>query len=311
MCGQCEVFQPCVRNARASKHDYRLFARPDSLPPVTHNTQVFLAQLCEARAAYTLPPRLHESVRDWMRSVLSLLFPHAAPPGARRDDLGIRSEYDAVASTLQELLRKLLPAGADASAETEALLAALPGIRIRLYADAEAIHRMDPAAQSVDEVFLAYPGFLATICHRVAQPLWKRSVPIIPRLITEWAHERTGVDLHPGATIGERFAIDHGTGIVIGETARIGNDVRLYQGVTLGALRVNKALAHVQRHPTIEDDVTIYANATILGGKTVIGRGSVIGGNVWLTHSVPPGSIVTHAVPTERQRDDYPLEFEI
>ena len=311
MCDRCEVFQPCVRNARASKHDYSLFARPDSLPPVPHNTQAFLAQLCEARAAYTLPARLHESVRDWMRSVLSLLFPHAAPPGARRDDLGIRSEYDAVASTLQELLRKLLPAGADASAETEALLAALPGIRIRLYADAEAIHRMDPAAQSVDEVFLAYPGFLATICHRVAQPLWQRNVPFIPRLITEWAHERTGVDLHPGATIGERFAIDHGTGIVVGETARIGNDVRLYQGVTLGALRVNKALAHVQRHPTIEDDVTIYANATILGGKTVIGRGSVIGGNVWLTHSVPPGSIVTHAVPTERQRDDYPLEFEI
>ena len=277
-----------------------------------HNTQAFLAQLCEARAAYTLPARLHESARDWMRSVLSLLFPHAAPPGARRDDLGIRSEYDAVASTLQELLREL-PAsvGSDTGADVEALMAALPGIRIRLYADAEAIHQMDPAAQSVDEVFLAYPGFLATICHRVAQPLWKRRVPIVPRLLTEWAHERTGVDLHPGATIGERFAIDHGTGIVIGETARIGNDVRLYQGVTLGALRVNKRLAHVQRHPTIEDDVTIYANATILGGNTVIGRGSVIGGNVWLTHSVPPGSIVTHAVPTERQREDYPLEFEI
>ena len=311
MCGECEVFQPCERNARASEHDHNWIARRDSLPPVPHTTQDFLAQLCEARAAYTLPPRLHESVRDWMRSVLSLLFPHAAPPGARCDDLGIRSEYDAVASTLQELLRELLPPGADAVAETAALLAALPGIRIRLYADAEAIHRMDPAAQSVDEVFLAYPGFLATICHRVAQPLWQRNVPIIPRLITEWAHERTGVDLHPGATIGERFAIDHGTGIVVGETARIGNDVRLYQGVTLGALRVNKALAQVQRHPTIEDDVTIYANATILGGKTVIGRGSVIGGNVWLTHSVPPGSIVTHAVPTERQREDYPMEFEI
>ena len=282
-----------------------------NLSPVPHNTQAFLAQLCEARAAYTLPARLHESVRDWMKSVLSLLFPHAAPPGARHDDLGIRSEYDSVASTLQDLLREMRPAGGDASADTDALMAALPGIRARLYADAEAINRMDPAAQSVDEVFLAYPGFLATICHRVAQPLWKREVPIVPRLLTEWAHERTGVDLHPGATIGDRFAIDHGTGIVVGETARIGNDVRLYQGVTLGALRVNKGLAQVQRHPTIEDDVTIYANATILGGNTVIGKGSVIGGNVWLTHSVPPGSIVTHAVPTERQREDYPLEFEI
>jgi serine O-acetyltransferase len=187
----------------------------------------------------------------------------------------------------------------------------LPEIRTRLYADAEAIYRMDPAAANVDEVFLAYTGFLAIICHRVAHPLWRRGVPIIPRLITEWAHERSGVDLHPGATIGDRFAIDHGTGIVVGETARIGNDVRLYQGVTLGALRVAKALANVQRHPTIEDDVTIYANATILGGRTVIGRGSVIGGNVWLTRSVPAGSIVTHAVPDERRREDIPLEFEI
>ncbi|MBC7840718.1 MAG: serine acetyltransferase [Gemmatimonadaceae bacterium] len=246
-----------------------------------------------------------------MRSMLSLLFPHAAPPGARRDDLGLRAEYDAVASTLQELLRELLPPGGDASAVAASLLDALPAIRSRLYADAEAINRMDPAAQSVDEVFLAYPGFLATICHRIAQPLFHGNVPIMPRLITEWAHERTGVDLHPGAIIGDRFAIDHGTGIVVGETARIGNDVKLYQGVTLGALRVSKKLASRKRHPTIEDDVTVYANATILGGSTVIGRGSVIGGNVWLTHSVPPGSIVTHAVPTERQREDYPLEFEI
>lgn len=282
-----------------------------TLPSVQHDPSAFLAQLRDARAAYPLPARLHESVRDWMRSVLSLLFPHAAPPGASRLDSGVRLEYDSVASTLQNLLREMLPDEDRAIAITDDLMAALPRIRTRLYADAEAIHRMDPAAQSIDEVFLAYPGFLATICHRVSQPLWLQRVPIIPRLLTEWAHERTGVDLHPGATIGERFAIDHGTGIVVGETARIGNDVRLYQGVTLGALRVNKALASVQRHPTIEDDVTVYANATILGGRTVIGRGSVIGGNVWLTHSVPPGSIVTHAVPDERLRDDYPLEFEI
>ncbi len=279
--------------------------------PVPHTSDAFLAQLGEARAAYTLPARLHERVRDWMRSMLSLLFPHAAPLNACTSPSELRAEYDGVASTLQELLRVLMPDGGDADVIVDELMALLPAIRVRLYADAEAIHRMDPAAKSIDEVFLAYPGFLATICHRVAQPLWHRNVPIVPRLITEWAHERTGVDLHPGAIIGDRFAIDHATGIVVGETARIGNDVRLYQGVTLGALRVNKALANVQRHPTIEDDVTIYANATILGGHTVIGKGSVIGGNVWLTHSVPPGSIVTHAVPTERQREDYPLEFEI
>ena len=278
---------------------------------MAHNTSAFLAEVLAARAEYALPGRLHESVREWMRSVLSLLFPHAAPPDASRDLDGLRAEYESVALTLQRLLRQLLPSTAEADRVAETLMTSLPDIRIRLYADAEALHRMDPAAQTVDEVFLAYPGFLATICHRVAQPLWLEKVPIMPRLITEWAHERTGVDLHPGAVIGERFAIDHGTGIVVGETARIGNDVRLYQGVTLGALRVSKRLASMQRHPTIEDDVTVYANATILGGRTVIGRGSVIGGNVWLTHSVPPGSIVTHAVPTERQREDFPLEFEI
>ena len=298
-------------NAWASKRVRAHIAASCSFRPVPHNTSAFLAEILAARAEYALPARLHESVRDWMRSVLSLLFPHAAPLDASRDSTGLLAEYEGVASTLQELLRCLLPSAADGARVADALMTALPAIRVRLYADAEALHRMDPAAQNVDEVFLAYPGFLATICHRVAQPLWLAQVPIMPRLITEWAHERTGVDLHPGAVIGERFAIDHGTGIVVGETARIGNDVRLYQGVTLGALRVSKRLASVQRHPTIEDDVTVYANATILGGRTVIGRGSVIGGNVWLTHSVPPGSIVTHAVPTERQREDFPLEFEI
>ena len=299
------------RNRRASGLVRNHVGGGATFDDVPHDPSAFLAQLAAARNAYALPAKLHESAREWMRSVLSLLFPHAAPAGALRDIAGLRQEYDGVAGTLHLLLRELLAEKDRAAAVSDALMEALPAIRVRLYADAEAIHRMDPAAQNIDEVFLAYPGFLATICHRVAQPLWQQEVPILPRLITEWAHERTGVDLHPGATIGERFAIDHGTGIVVGETARIGNDVRLYQGVTLGALRVAKALANVQRHPTIEDDVTVYANATILGGRTVIGRGSVIGGNVWLTHSVPPGSIVTHAVPDERRRDDYPLEFEI
>jgi len=278
---------------------------------VPNDPSPFLEQLADARRAYTLPARLHEASRDWMRSVLSLMFPHAAPPGASHDGAGVRAEYESVASTLHELLRSLLPGDGNASVVVDDLMEALPSIRKRLYDDAEATYQMDPAAQSVDEVFLAYPGFLATICHRVAQPLWQAGVPILPRLLTEWAHERTGVDLHPGAVIGERFAIDHGTGIVVGATARIGNDVRLYQGVTLGALRVAKTMARVQRHPTIEDDVTVYANATILGGRTVIGKGSVIGGNVWLTRSVPAGSIVTHAVPNERRREDCPLEFEI
>ena len=167
--------------------------------------------------------------------------------------------------------------------------------------DAEATCDGDPAATSVDEVILAYPGFYALACYRLAhQPARAAACPLVPRLITERAHRVTGIDIHPGATIGRAFAIDHGTGIVIGETSVIGDRVRLYQGVTLGALSVRKDLAQTRRHPTIEDDVVIYANATILGGDTVIGHGSVIGGNVWLTHSVPPHSIVTNVAVSER-----------
>jgi len=166
----------------------------------------------------------------------------------------------------------------------------LPAIRIMLGKDLEAAVRGDPAAKSSDEVILSYPGFQAIALHRVAHFFWTRQVPIIPRMMSELIHSRTGIDIHPGAQIGEYFFIDHGTGVVIGETTVIGKNVKLYQGVTLGALSVKKEEGGCKRHPTIEDDVTIYANATILGGETVIGSGSVIGGSVWITVSVPPGS---------------------
>jgi len=166
----------------------------------------------------------------------------------------------------------------------------LPEIRIMLAKDLEAAVRGDPAAKSADEVILSYPGFQAIALHRVAHFFWTRQVPIIPRMMSELIHSRTGIDIHPGAQIGGYFFIDHGTGVVIGETTVIGKNVKLYQGVTLGALSVKKEEGGCKRHPTIEDDVTIYANATILGGETVIGRGSVIGGSVWITASVPPGS---------------------
>lgn len=260
----------------------------------------FLDRLRADRAAYRLPPRLHEQVREWTRAVLALLFPHAAPDAAGCDPARVRTEYDAVRATLHRLVAALQGDATRAGPVVDAWCAALPAIRDRLFADAEATWRMDPAATSTDEVIVAYPGFLAIACHRLAHPLERAGVPIVPRLVTEWAHERTGIDIHPGAVIGERFAIDHGTGVVIGETATIGDDVRLYQGVTLGALRVEKAMAAAKRHPTIEDDVTIYANATILGGDTVIGRGSVIGGNTWLTRSVPPGSFVAGGQRDER-----------
>jgi serine O-acetyltransferase len=168
----------------------------------------------------------------------------------------------------------------------------LPKIRIILAKDLEAAVCGDPAAMSADEVILSYPGFQAIAVQRIAHFFWERQVPLIPRMMSELVHKRTGIDIHPGAQIGESFFIDHGTGVVIGETAIIGKNVKVYQGVTLGALSVKKEGCGSKRHPTIEDDVTIYANATILGGETTIGRGSIIGGSVWITQSVPLGSKV-------------------
>lgn len=170
----------------------------------------------------------------------------------------------------------------------------LPSVFSMLLKDAEAIYMGDPAAESREEVILAYPGFFAITVYRIAHEFYKLQVPILPRILSEHAHTKTGIDIHPGAKIGESFCIDHGTGIVIGETTEIGKNVKIYQGVTLGALSVEKNLAQKKRHPTIEDDVVIYAQAVILGGKTVIGRNSIIGGNAWLTDSVPSGSVVYH-----------------
>ena len=173
------------------------------------------------------------------------------------------------------------------------LIEEIPEIRRKILSDTQALCKGDPAAKSNEEVILSYPGLEAILVYRIANFLFKNGVPIIPRIMSEHVHGKTGIDIHPGATIGESFFIDHGTGIVIGETCIIGNNVKIYQGVTLGALSVKKTLQNKKRHPTIEDDVTIYANATILGGETVIGRGSIIGGNTWITESVPENSIVT------------------
>lgn len=174
---------------------------------------------------------------------------------------------------------------------------ALPDVRATLATDVESAYEGDPAASGTDEVIFCYPGLYAITAYRIANRLLKEGASIIPRMITEHAHEKTGIDIHPGATIGGSFFIDHGTGIVIGETSHIGERVRLYQGVTLGALSLPKGKARLKearkRHPTIEDDVIIYAGATILGGDTVIGKGAVIGGNAWVTRSVPPGARVT------------------
>jgi len=182
-----------------------------------------------------------------------------------------------------------------AEEEALALLRKLPHLRSRLSADVQAAYDGDPAAKSVDEVIFAYPAIVAITIFRIAHELHIQGIPLLPRIMTEHAHSITGIDIHPGATIGSGFFIDHGTGVVIGETTVIGNHVKLYQGVTLGARSFamdeeGRLIRGKKRHPTIEDDVVIYAGATILGGNTVIGQGSVIGGNVWLTHSIPPNT---------------------
>ena len=186
------------------------------------------------------------------------------------------------------------------------IISALPEIRRKLLLDVKAAWRRDPAATGYDEVILSYPGLFAVAVYRVAHELYKLGLKSMARILSEYAHSKTGIDIHPGAKIGESFFIDHGTGVVIGETTEIGNNVTIYQGVTLGALRIDKdadggVVRGTKRHPTIEDNVTIYAGATVLGGDTVVGRGSEIGGNVWLIESVPPGSKVLN-VPQIRKK---------
>jgi serine O-acetyltransferase len=177
----------------------------------------------------------------------------------------------------------------------EKYLNELPHILKRLHLDAQSILSGDPASRTLEEIYLSYPGFYAVAIYRLAHPLQLINFPLVPRLMTEFAHSKTGVDIHPGAVIGTSFCMDHATGIVIGETAVIGDHVKIYQGVTLGALSVSKSMSALKRHPTIENHVTIYANATILGGKTVIGKNSTIGGNTWVTASVPENSMVFHS----------------
>lgn len=189
----------------------------------------------------------------------------------------------------------------DCDALSGELVESLPRIAEMLLKDVQAIYEGDPAARSYEEVILSYPGFYAITVYRIAHEFYKRKIPLISRLMTEYAHEKTGIDIHAGATIGEYFFIDHGTGIVVGETTTIGNRVKLYQGVTLGARSFEtdsdgNPVKGIKRHPDIGNNVIIYANATILGGNTKIGDGAVIGGNVWLTRSVEPGATVYYNI---------------
>jgi len=215
-------------------------------------------------------------------------------------------QYESIKNTFSALLYELIRNEEQVKQHTCSLFDAIPNIYQHLLLDAEAIIKFDPAAESIEEVLVAYPGFYATAIYRIAHQLYLQDIRMLPRLFSEYAHSKTGIDIHPGAEIGNSFFIDHGTGIVIGETAIIGSNVKVYQGVTLGALNVAKSAASTKRHPTIEDNVIIYSGATILGGDTVIGHDCIIGGNVWLTYSVPAFSIVYHKSEIQ-VRDKNPL----
>ncbi len=217
-------------------------------------------------------------------------------------ELGATNAVSEIAADLEKEIALLCPSR-DAKEIVASFIARLPEIRRLVDTDIDAAYEGDPAATSRMEVVMSYPGLYATTVHRLAHELYQLKVPIIPRIMSELAHSKTGIDIHPGATIGERFFIDHGTGVVIGETCVIGRNVKLYQGVTLGALSFDRDPATgalvkgVKRHPNVEDNVVVYAGATILGGNTVIGHDSEIGGNVWLKDSVPPNSRVYNKPP--------------
>jgi len=228
-----------------------------------------------------------KGVEILVKKIFKLLFPldeKLIDPEVPDAGLVIKGQLELILSGLVPEKEKL----------AEEFLGILTPIKGTLLKDAEFILESDPAAKSLEEVIAIYPGFFATYCYRIAHALDQLRIPLLPRMITEYAHKITGIDIHPGAEIGTPFSIDHGTGIVIGETTIIGNYVKLYQGVTLGALSVEKGKASSKRHPSIEDNVILYAGCTILGGETIVGRNSIIGGNVWLTESVAPFSVVYH-----------------
>ena len=239
----------------------------------------------------TLPQRIAHIVNHGLAALHPCVY----------GDLTARGAVGEIAADLQKEIA-LLCSGRDAKEIVDEFLTALPEVRRLVDTDVQAAYDGDPAATSRMEVVMAYPGLYAVTIHRLAHVLYKLKVPIVPRVMSELAHSKTGIDIHPGATIGERFFIDHGTGVVIGETTVIGRNVRLYQGVTLGGLSFDKdstgaLVKGLKRHPNIEDNVVIYANATILGGDTTIGHDSEIGGNVWIKESVPPYSRVYNKPP--------------
>jgi serine O-acetyltransferase len=234
-----------------------------------------------------------ESTRHFIDELVMFLFPIKANRTVSLKSL--QKELRHLRFRLEDLLYPLFNGSEDQIQQVvNTFFSRLPVVYNLLVSDAEVFLHSDPSAKGVEEVIMSFPGFHAITIYRLAHELQMMKVPLLPRIMSEYIHSRTGIDIHPGASIGENFFIDHGTGVVIGETSEIGSNVRIYQGVTLGALFVERSLVNQKRHPTIQHGVIIYAGSTILGGKTVIGHDSVIGGNVWLTESVEPYSLVYH-----------------
>lgn len=253
----------------------------------------FFRELFELQKETEAVPSNNE-IKQWAENLICILYPQLSTC-AYTSQQAIKEVFEKLKAELCNILNATTACYDCNNHEVAALFfEKVPEIYRLLNTDIQAIVEGDPAAHSEFEVVRAYPGFYAISFYRIAHVLHQLNVPLVPRILSEQAHSRTGIDIHPAAVIGEYFCIDHGTGVVVGETSHIGNHVKLYQGVTLGALSVTKEMAFTKRHPTVEDHVVIYSGATILGGETFIGHHSVIGGNVWLTRSVPAGSLVYH-----------------
>lgn len=280
---------------------------------MTNQNKAFASRLSQFNSGYCADVPSMELSRLFIENLIHALFPIRQNCAVDEGEIAI--ELDRSAVKLRELLysiRKTLDSSP--SELVDDFFSRVPDAFEQLAVDAATVTKFDPAASCVEEIILCYPGFYAITVYRMAHILYEMKIPVLPRIMAEYAHELTGIDIHPGAQIASPFFIDHGTGIVIGETARIGSEVRIYQGVTLGALTVERSMANTKRHPTIEDHVVIYAGSTILGGDTVIGHHTVVGGNTWITESILPHSVVyrNHRVVVKDRKDfKPPNDFEI
>lgn len=273
----------------------------------------FASELLKIRKSHQRTLPVKNETQKFVDDLLQILFPHFTEHVYFSPE-EIESKLHLLRRNLKNILISINLESTKIDMVSSEFIKRIPAINRHLWNDADAIYKGDPAAESIDEVILAYPGFFAIAVFRFAHELYELSVPIIPRIMTEYAHQKSGVDIHPGAKVGEAFCIDHGTGVVIGETSVIGNNVKIYQGVTLGALSVDKTLANQKRHPTIEDGVVIYAQAVILGGETTIGKESIVGGNSWITQSIPAYSVVYNKSEVKvRNSENYqePIDFVI